>query len=207
MCRGLEPDLPGDQMTRRIYNFDKPDRFVAGAVGKPGSRTFFLQAREGDRVISVVLEKVQVNVLAEHLAQLLAEARARGANLPEEPAPTDIDTAPLEDPAHIVFRVGTMTIVWDGEDESVVVEARALTEDDDLDDDEPQAEVVDDPDDDADVEDDSDMIRVHLEPLKALAFAHRALQVVASGRPPCPFCGQPLNLEGHICARRNGFMH
>jgi uncharacterized repeat protein (TIGR03847 family) len=194
-------------MARRIYNFDKPDRFVAGAVGQPGSRTFFLQAREGDRVVSVVLEKVQVNILAEHLAQLLAEARARGANLPEEPAPTDIDTAPLEDPAHIVFRVGTMTIAWDGEDESVVVEAHALTEDDDLDDDEPQAEVVDDADDDADLEDDSDMIRVHLEPLTALAFAHRALQVVASGRPPCPFCGQPLNPEGHICARRNGFMH
>ncbi|HEX7490217.1 MAG TPA: DUF3090 family protein [Candidatus Limnocylindrales bacterium] len=190
-------------MARRIYNFEKPDRFVAGAVGQPGNRTFFLQAREGDRIVSVVLEKVQVNVLAEHLAQLLAEARARGTNLPEEPAPDDIDTAPLEDPAHIVFRVGTMTIVWDGDDESVVVEARALTDDDDLDD-EPEAEAVEEAD---DVEDDSDMIRVHLAPLKALAFAHRALQVVTSGRPPCPFCGQPLNPEGHICARRNGFMH
>jgi uncharacterized repeat protein (TIGR03847 family) len=193
-------------MARRIYNFEKPDRFVAGAVGQPGNRTFFLQAREGDRIVSVVLEKVQVNVLAEHLTQLLAEARARGTNLPEEPAPGDIDTAPLEDPAHIVFRVGTMTIVWDGDSESVVVEARAIAEDDDVDDDDPDPDAVEAAMDD-EINDDSDMIRVHLEPLKALAFAHRALEVVASGRPPCPFCGQPLNPEGHICARRNGFMH
>jgi uncharacterized repeat protein (TIGR03847 family) len=194
-------------MAGRIYNFEKPDRFVAGAVGQPGNRTFFLQAREGDRIVSVVLEKVQVNVLAEHLAQLLAEARARGTDLPDEPAPGDIDTAPLEDPAHIVFRVGTMTIVWDGEDESVVVEARAIADEDEIDDDEPEAEAVEDAAVDDNIDDDSDMIRVHLEPLKALAFAHRALEVVASGRPPCPFCGQPLNPEGHICARRNGFMH
>jgi uncharacterized repeat protein (TIGR03847 family) len=192
-------------MARRIYNFDKPDRFVAGAVGQPGNRTFFLQAREGDRIVSVVLEKVQVNMLAEHLAQLLADARARGTELPEEPTPGDIDTAPLEDPAHIVFRVGTLTIVWDGEDESIVVEASALAEDEDLDDNDPHAEAVEEADDETD--DDSDMIQVHLTPLKALAFAHRALEVVASGRPPCPFCGQPLNPEGHICARRNGFMH
>jgi uncharacterized repeat protein (TIGR03847 family) len=189
-----------------MYNFDNPDRFVAGAVGQPGNRTFFLQAREGDRIVSVVLEKVQVSVLAEHLTQLLAEARARGTELPAEPAPGDIDTAPLDDPAHIVFRVGTMTIVWDGDDESVVVEARAIAEDDDLDD-QPLAEAVEDQDDDGDIDDDSDMIRVHLAPLMALAFARRALDVVASGRPPCPFCGQPLNPEGHICARRNGFMH
>jgi uncharacterized repeat protein (TIGR03847 family) len=193
-------------MARRIYNFENPDRFVAGAVGQPGNRTFFLQAREGDRIVSVVLEKIQVNVLAEHLTQLLAEARARGTSLPEEPAPGDIDTAPLEDPAHIVFRVGTMTIVWDGDTESVVVEARAITEDDDVDDDDPDPDAVEAAMDD-EINDDSDMIRVHLEPLKALAFAHRALEVVASGRPPCPFCGQPLNPEGHICARRNGFMH
>jgi uncharacterized repeat protein (TIGR03847 family) len=192
-------------MARLVYNFDNPDRFVAGAVGQPGSRTFFLQAREGDRVVSVVLEKVQVTMLAEHLAQLLAEARERGTNLPDEPTPADIDTAPLEDPAHIVFRVGTMSIVWDGTDESVLVEARAISDEDDLTGDETEVEAVDDVDDD--IDDESDVLRVHLSPLDALAFARRALDVAAAGRLPCPFCGQPLNPEGHICARRNGFMH
>jgi uncharacterized repeat protein (TIGR03847 family) len=185
-------------MARLVYNFENPDRFVAGTVGQPGSRVFYLQARDGERIVSVVLEKVQVALLAERLTQLLTEVRERGADVPKEPAPTDLDTAPLDEPINETFRVGTMAIVWDGEDESIVVEARALSEDE-----ESAAETLG----VADEDDESDVVRVHLGPRKALAFARRALDVVAAGRPPCPFCGQPLNPEGHICTRRNGFMH
>jgi uncharacterized repeat protein (TIGR03847 family) len=66
-------------MARLVYNFDQPDRFVAGTVGQPGSRAFYLQARDGDRIVSVILEKVQVTLLAERLTLLLAEVRERGA--------------------------------------------------------------------------------------------------------------------------------
>ena len=192
-------------MARRIYNFDSPDRFVAGALGQPGNRTFYLQAREGERIISVLLEKVQVELLAERLTQLLSEVRTLGASVPDEPAPADLDTAPLDEPVNITFRVGTMAIVWDGDEESVVVEARALADDDDLAGALAEVDAEEDADDAAD--DETDVVRVNMAPRKALAFAQRALEVVAAGRPPCPFCGQPLNAEGHICARRNGFMH
>lgn len=188
-------------MARLVYNFDNPDRFVAGTVGQPGSRTFYLQARDGDRIVSVMLEKVQVTLLAERLTLLLAEVRERGANVPMEPVPTEVDAAPLDEPLNETFRVGTMAIVWDGDDESIVVEARAMSEDDEAPDEAMEA------DDDPDPDDESDVVRVHLSPRQALAFAKRALEIVAAGRPPCPFCGQPLNPEGHICARRNGFMH
>jgi uncharacterized repeat protein (TIGR03847 family) len=186
-------------MAGRIYSFDNPDRFVAGAIGQPGNRTFYLQARDGDRLVSVALEKVQVTLLAERLRELLAEVRQRGANVPEEPAASDIDSAALDEPIAEIFRVGTMAIVWDGEDETILVEAREITDQDE----EPgeAAEAADEAD------DDSDVVRVHLQPARALAFVQRALEVVAAGRPPCPFCGEPLNPEGHICARRNGFMH
>jgi uncharacterized repeat protein (TIGR03847 family) len=190
-------------MARRIYNFENPDRFVAGALGEPGDRTFYLQARDGERIVSVVLEKVQVSLLAERLTQLLDEVRKRGAKVPDEPIPADLDKAPLDEPVQATFRTGTMAIVWDGDDESVIVEARALSDDDDLG---GETEMAADADED-DPDDESDVMRVHLEPRKALAFARQALEVVAAGRPPCPFCGQPLNPEGHICARRNGFMH
>lgn len=189
-------------MARRVFNFDNPDRFVAGTVGQPGSRTFYLQARDGDRIVSVALEKVQVTLLAERLTQLLAEVKERGAAVPEEPSPSEVDTAPLDEPMNEAFRVGTMAIVWDGEEESIVVEARAVTEEDES----PEAALEADEDEAGD-DDESDVVRVNLTPRKALAFAKRALDVVAAGRPPCPFCGQPLNPEGHICARRNGFMH
>ena len=187
-------------MARRVYLFENPDRFVAGAVGQPGSRVFHLQAREGSRVVSVVLEKAQVALLAERLTELLAEVRSRGADVPDDLSTDDVDRAPLEEPLVEAFRVGTMAIVWDGDDESVVVEAREITVDEgDEETDEGTAEAEDD--------EDGDLLRVHMEPRKALAFAGRALEVVAAGRPPCPFCGQPLNPEGHICTRRNGYMH
>jgi len=187
-------------MPRRVFTFESPDRFVAGAIGQPGSRVFYLQAREGSRVITVALEKAQVAVLAERLAALLADVRSRGADVPEEASADEIDRAPLDEPVVETFRVGTMAIVWDGDDESVVVEAREMTE--------TEQESGEEAEEAEEAEDeDADLVRVHLEPRKALAFAARALEVVAAGRPPCPFCGQPLNPEGHICARRNGYMH
>ena len=63
-------------MARQIFVFDKPSRFVAGTVGEPGDRTFFLQATDGARVVSVALEKQQVAVLADRLEQLLDEVVA-----------------------------------------------------------------------------------------------------------------------------------
>jgi uncharacterized repeat protein (TIGR03847 family) len=191
-------------MVRRVYNFDSPDRFIVGTVGQPGSRTFYLQARDGTRIASVLVEKVQVSLLAERLGQLLAEVRERGANVPEAPAPTDLDSGPLDEPIDELFRVGTMAIVWNGDDESVVIEARELTEAQ-VELDEAEEEIADEAA--AEDDEDADLMRVELDPPKALAFVQRALEIVAAGRPPCPFCGQPLNAEGHICARRNGFMH
>ena len=187
-------------MAGLVYNFEHPERFVAGTVGQPGSRAFYLQARDGGRIVSVLLEKVQVSLLAERLAELLSQLRENGAAVPDAPNASEIDAAPLDEPLNELFRVGTMSIVWNGEDETVLVEARAISE---ADVEEAEGEAEETPDE----ENDSDVVRILLGPRQALAFAQRALEVVAAGRPPCPFCGQPLNPEGHICARRNGFMH
>ena len=211
-------------MPRRIYDFRVPDRFVAGTVGQPGNRTFFLQARKGSALVSVVLEKVQVQVLAERLALLVAEVARRGVQVPEALAPSDDDTAPLGEPLVEAFRVGTMTLGWDPEHEQVVIEARAQQEADEDEDDEPNDEADDDEaDDDADEDEDEDesaaleiddsdpdgpdLVRVRLTPLAARAFVERSLRTVAAGRPPCPFCGQPLDPTGHICPRKNGYVH
>jgi uncharacterized repeat protein (TIGR03847 family) len=188
-------------MAGRVYGFENPDRFVAGAIGHPGSRIFYLQAREGGRVTSVALEKVQVALLAERLTELMKEVRSRGAEVPDDLPVKATDREPLDEPIVETFRVGTMAIVWDGNDETIVVEAREIGEEAEEEPDEPVAGPADEED------DDSDLVRVRLQPQQALAFAQRALEVVAAGRPPCPFCGQPLNPEGHICLRRNGYMH
>ena len=189
-------------MPRRRYIFDPPDRFVAGTVGQPGDRTFFLQAREGGRVVSVALEKVQVAVLAERLGALLDELDLRGIADPtdDEPAvtsPTEagLDSESLDEPLNEAFRAGSLTLGWDGGAERVLVEARAQDDD---------GEAID-PDDDDDEDDDGpDLLRVRMTAAAARTFVARATQVVASGRPPCPLCGAPLDPRGHICPRRNG---
>jgi uncharacterized repeat protein (TIGR03847 family) len=181
-------------MPRRRYLFDLPDRFTAGTVGEPGSRTFFLQARDGDRLVSVALEKVQVAVLADRLSDLLDELGQRGIALVEPEAATP-DGAPLDEPLREAFRAGTLTLGWDGDDGVVLVEALAVRDgDEDDEEDEPP------PDD----EEGPDVLRVRLSPAAARTFVERAVRVVASGRPPCPLCGQPLDPMGHICPRRNG---
>ena len=199
-------------MPRRVYSFDRPDRFIAGAVGAPGQRSFYIQASKGSQLVSVVLEKAQVAVLAERIASLLLALREGGVAIGDElpgPAPK------LAEPVIEQFRVGAMSLGWDGEAGHVVIEAREIGEADELDDedadDEEEAEA--DPADEeggqlrslaADMDDPRDIVRVELEPQDALRFASGALEVVRAGRPPCPLCGAPLDPTGHFCARRNG---
>jgi len=199
-------------MTHQVHAFEPPERFVAGTVGEPGDRTFFLQARGGGRVISVALEKVQVSLLAEKLEELLAEASRRfGVDLPELPTLAINDNDPLDTPVDEEFRVGTLGLAFDVDTTTVVIEAIEAGEGDaevelgaDADD-VPVDDDDDDDDDDDEPDDDLDRLRVRLTPEATRAFIDRAKRVVAAGRPPCPLCGQPLDPAGHLCPRHNGY--
>ena len=223
-------------MSRRMFYFDPPDRFVAGTIGEPGNRTFFLQARKASQVVSVVLEKVQVQVLAERLDQLLDELEENGVT----PAAAGgmPDTEPLDEPLIEAFRATTLTLGWDPDAERVLVEARADPVEVEVEIDADEIELTDeeaaaveatgsaveldaglaasiraafesagteaeDDDEDDDLEG-PDVLRVRVSAATARSFVERAARVVASGRPPCPMCGQPLDPQGHICPRRNG---
>ncbi|WP_030661697.1 DUF3090 domain-containing protein [Streptomyces rimosus] len=192
-------------MSRQVFFYDAPDRFVAGTVGLPGRRSFFLQASAAGRTTSVALEKTQVAALAERVDELLDEVvRRSGGNAPVPAvAPTEqSDTAPLESPVEEEFRVGTMALAWDGDEQRMIIEAQALVElDADTDEDLAEAEerlLQDD-------ENGPPMLRVRLTGAMARSFAKRALEVVNAGRPPCPLCSLPLDPEGHVCPRQNGY--
>ena len=112
-------------MATVIHSFDPPERFVAGTVGPPGQRTFFLQARSGARVTTVALEKQQVSVLAERIDELLDELIRTDEGEATIPAVTPValdDNEPLEQPIVEEFRAGTMTLAWDATDERIVIE-------------------------------------------------------------------------------------
>jgi uncharacterized repeat protein (TIGR03847 family) len=180
-------------MARAIHVFRTPDRFVAGTVGEPGNRTFYLQAVQENRVISVMVEKQQVEVLAERVGALLVEINRRfGTPLPPDGEVEDLN--PLTSPVDAEFRVGTMGLGWDAEAQSVVVELLEVS------DTEYDASVILD-----DSEDGPDAVRVFLSPDSARQFATRSQRVISAGRPPCPLCDEPLDPEGHFCVRTNGY--
>ncbi|GGM29502.1 MULTISPECIES: DUF3090 domain-containing protein [Micromonospora] len=192
-------------MTHQVHAFEPPERFVAGTVGPPGERTFFLQARGGGRLVSVALEKVQVSLLAEKLEELLAEAQRRfGVQLPEA-VPVAGDNEPLDTPVDEEFRVGTLGLAFDVDTATVVIEAIATGEADAEVALGAEAEAEEADEETEEPDEDLDRLRVRLTPEATREFIERARRVVNAGRPPCPLCGQPLDPAGHLCPRHNGY--
>lgn len=170
-------------MAPRRFSFDEPDRFVAGVVGEPGSRAFFLQARKGGALVSVGIEKSQVGALATRMLELLEMVGG------EAPADVPIDAGGLEEPVVEVFRVGSLALSWDEGASLVTVAAQSGSA--------PEM----------DASEEQDLLEVRLRVGAVLAFAHRAEELILAGRPTCPFCGQPLEPGGHFCPRSNGHLH
>jgi uncharacterized repeat protein (TIGR03847 family) len=190
-----------------VHRYDAPDRFVAGTVGQPGERTFFLQAREGNRITSVACEKQQVSVLAEHLDKVLDEVVRRSAGEIDVPpaSPTAQDVDPLDAPITEEFRVGTMTIAWDPTIDRIVIELFSNVDSEEEEEDSagdpiPQETEAEPPEINAD-----EVFVVKITASYARNFVARAQALVAAGRPPCPFCLQPLDPSGHVCPRANGY--
>lgn len=185
-------------MSHQVYAFEPPERFVVGTVGEPGERTFYLQASGGGRLVSVVLEKVQVSLLAEKLDELLGEANRRFGVPAAEAASATVDNDPLAAPVEEEFRVGTLGLAFDVDTSTVVIEAIEVGETESEGEEGEEAE-------DEEPAEHLDRLRVRITPEETRAFIERARRVVAAGRPPCPLCGQPLDATGHICPRHNGY--
>jgi uncharacterized repeat protein (TIGR03847 family) len=174
-----------------LRTFRDVTRFTVGTVGLPGERTFFIQIKEEHLTISASLEKSQVAALSERLDYMLKEIRLVH---PLAPRPQLIrDSLPLESPVMDEFRIGSIAIFYDEEDQLIQVDFREVSlNEDDLDEDSPLL-------------DDIQVVRVFITPAQAKTFHDRATLVIAAGRQPCPFCGFPIDPQGHICARANGY--
>jgi len=177
----------------RIFLFDPVERFVVGTVGIPGERTFFIQARTGSRLVSVSLEKAQVAAIADRVLQILREIRL------SEPLTViervGYDDQPLESPIDEEFRVGVIGLAYVSDRRMIEIDLQAITDSDNADD-----ELLE-----IDTSSDQDILRILMTLGYAESFAKRANTVVAAGRAPCPFCGGPIDPNGHLCPRSNGY--
>lgn len=163
--------------------FTNPDRCVAGTIGEPGERAFFIQARSNARVISVALEKAQVQAIGNRIELIIAEVRKSNPLLSVATLPTD--DAPLETPVDEEFQVGAISLAWRELEQLITFELYEL--EDDQQDEEGQ------------------VLEINFSVGMALAFAQRSKALVNAGRLPCPFCGIPIDPRGHLCPRANGY--
>jgi uncharacterized repeat protein (TIGR03847 family) len=180
-------------MSGQIHLFDPAERFVAGTVGVPGERTFFLQARKGSRLLSVSLEKAQVAALADRIQQILREVRnSEPLTLFER---VERDDQPLESPIDEEFRVGVIGIAYLSDGKMVEIDLQSIADRLSPEDEELLMELSE----------SQDILRVLIPLGYAESFAKRAIAVVGAGRAPCPFCGGPIDPGGHLCPRSNGY--
>ncbi len=179
-------------MPTRVHEFAWPDRVVVGTIGVPGSRTFYLQVRTGQQIVSIGLEKQQSAQLAEKIDEILDQLITLEGNPFSVPASTPIELVDNDELEAVQeqFRTGAMTLGWDPTTAQLVIEAYPITDvgaDD-------NGESLD--DDDADV---PEMLLVRMPVGTARAFAKRTREVVGAGRPACPLCGYPVDADGHAC--------
>lgn len=185
-------------MSRIIYRHDDVERCVVGTVGSPGERTFFLQVRSKQGFNSIVVEKSQVQALVERLQLMIRELRRNKlASLDQLNAPARKDDAVLEYPITEDFRAGVIAISYEQGDQHIEIQIQAIVDGDYDEIIEIESEMSD--------EDQPDILLIRLTIPDVRGFIDRANHVVAAGRSPCPFCGAPLNPDGHLCPRANGY--
>ena len=165
------------------HEFTTPERFVAGTVGEPGERAFYLQIRTSSRLFSVAVEKAQVQAMSSRLEVMIAEIRKSNPSMMIDKLPTD--DAPLESPIDAEFQIGAMSLAWDEDSKLICVELFELEDDEE--------------------DSEGEVVVVNISLAMAAAFSLRSKAVVNAGRLPCPFCGIPIDPRGHLCPRANGY--
>ena len=168
------------------FDLEAPDHFTTGAVGPPGQRVFYLQGRERGALVTLKVEKGQVNALSEYIGGLLGRLQKGGADAPES------DDVALIEPIEPAWAVASIGVGYDETTERVVIVAQELVEE--AEEDQPAPESASEP----------ASARFHLTREQAGAFVARARELVRAGRPLCPLCSQPKDPEGHICPRAHG---
>jgi uncharacterized repeat protein (TIGR03847 family) len=157
------------------FDLDAPDHFTAGAVGAPGERVFYIQGRQGGKLVSLKSEKEQVRALATYLAQMLDKLPTAS-----EPAPQRLD---LVEPVEAAWPVASLGLGWDDERQRIIVVAESVVEEEG---------------------EEASTARFAITRAQATAFVERAESLVKAGRPICPMCSQPKDPAGHVCPRSNG---
>jgi uncharacterized repeat protein (TIGR03847 family) len=170
------------------YDVINTDHFTAGAIGPPGQRVFYLQAREDEVLVTLKCEKEQVAALGEYLGGLLARLPGK--------APAAGDRPDLLQPVEPAWPVGSLGVGYDGDRDRILVVANERVEEDEDDEEAPESEDKPEPE--------TASARFAITRAQAATFVELARKLLSAGRPTCPMCGEPKDPAGHACPRSNG---
>jgi uncharacterized repeat protein (TIGR03847 family) len=169
-------------MSQDFYDLHPVGHITADAIGPPGERVFYLQASHEDTMVTVVLEKEQVQALAISVDQMLEELEKRRPQSAAEMELISQYDLVLREPIDPIFRVGQLGLGYDEDSDLLIVVAQELT----------------------DEGEEMSVVRFWATRAQMKAMSEHSLRVVEAGRPTCPLCGQPIDKDGHYCPRRNG---
>lgn len=165
-----------------FYEFDEVSAFTVGTVGRPGERTFLLQARADGKRVTVKCEKQQTAAIVQYLRRVLADLP------PAEDRPMS-GALELREPVDAAFVLGPIGLGYDRTNDRVLIQLEEVGEVDE------EGEPVED--------DDRGHVRLYLSRGQAAAFCDHADGVVEAGRPACQWCAFPIDPDGHDCPRMN----
>jgi uncharacterized repeat protein (TIGR03847 family) len=158
------------------------------AIGQPGKRVFYIQGWQGERTITVIVEKIQIQSLAVGLEQFLAEIQEKFPDLPEASSDYSEEKMRIHPPVDPVFRVGELGLGYDADSDLAILITREVV---------PEGE---DPQ-------EANVVRFWCTRSQLRAMCHWGMEIASRGRPLCPQCGQPMDPEGHFCPKKNGHQH
>ena len=175
-------------MPRTDIDLHPVSHITADAIGQPGKRVFYLQGWQGERTVTLIIEKLQIQSLAIGLEQFLAEIHEKFPNLPEAVSEYQEEQMHIHPPVDPLFRAGEIGLGYDAENDLLVLVVREVV-----------AEGAD--------PEEAGVVRFWCTRSQMRAMAHWGMEVASRGRPLCPQCGEPMDPEGHFCPKKNGHKH
>ena len=179
-------------MPPSVVDLNPVSRMTAGAVGEPGQRVFYLQARQGSQLVTLICEKAQLQSLAVAVEQFLAELQGRFPQLTDASAEFHEAEMGLEQPIDPLFRIGQIGLGYNDESDQLVLETRELLAES------PETE---------EGGEEGSVVRFWCSRAQLRGLARWGLELAHRGRPICGNCGEPIDPSGHFCPKRNGHKH
>jgi len=174
-------------MSRISMDLNPVSQITVDAIGQPGERIFYLQGRSSDQVITLLVEKFQIQTLALAIENLMSELREKTPTLPEASPDYIEEQMTLAPPLDPLFRVGELSLGYDPSQDLLILIAKEVP----LDISDMDAEALSE-------------VRFWCTRSQLWAMARWSIELASRGRPVWPSTGEPILPPGEFSPKNNG---